>query len=185
MVYFPGARRDSRLLVRARNSAAAASAVRTAVGSEAGVQIETSEPLSNAVAALVGREKLLARVTVIVATLALTLAALGLYGVVAFAVTCRRAEFGIRLALGAAPAAIRRLVFRDTATIVVTGLALGLLLSMWASRIMSTLTGELPGVDWATTSAALVSLAGVAFVAGWLPAWRAGRTDPTVTLRAD
>ena len=185
MVYFPGARRDSRLLFRARDAAAAALTLRTVAGSEAGVQIETIEPLSNAIAALVGRETLLARVTVIVATLALTLAALGLYGVVAFAVTCRRAEFGIRLALGAAPAAIRRLVFRETALIVATGLALGTLLSISASRTMGTFAGELPRLDWATTAAAILCLAGVAFVAGWLPAWRAGRTDPTVTLRAD
>jgi predicted permease len=185
MVYMPGTRPDARLLMRVRDGSAAQALVRSAVSSEAAARVETIRPLRDAVVALIGREQMLARLSGIVAALALALAALGLYGVVAYGVMCRRAEFGIRLALGATPIHIRRLVLGETMTLVGVGIGLGLLLSLPASRAMAAFIAESPGVDPRTAGIATLCLAAIALIAGWFPAWRASRTDPAVTLRAE
>jgi predicted permease len=185
MAYLPGTRPDARLLMRVRDASAAQAAVRSAVSSEAVAQVETIRPLRDAVVALIGREQMLARLSGIVAALALALAALGLYGIVAYGVTCRRAEFGIRLALGAPPIHIRRLVLGETMKLVAAGIGVGLFLSLPASRAMSAFVAESPVIDPRIAGVATLCLAAIALIAGWLPAWRAGRTDPAVTLRAE
>jgi ABC-type antimicrobial peptide transport system permease subunit len=128
---------------------------------------------------------MLARLSGIVAALALALAALGLYGIVAYGVMCRRAEFGIRLALGAPPIHIRRLVLGETMKLVAAGIGVGLLLSLPASRAMSAFVAESPAMDPRIAGLATLCLAAIALIAGWFPAWRAGRTDPAMTLRAE
>jgi hypothetical protein len=185
MAYLPGTRPDAQLLMRVRDASAARAAVRAAVSSEAVAQIETIRPLGDAVVALISREQMLARLSGIVAALALALAALGLYGIVAYGVMCRRAEFGIRLALGAPPIHIRRLVLGETMKLVAGGIGVGLVLSVPASRAMSTFVAESPAMDPRTAGLATLCLAAIALIAGWLPAWRASRTDPAVTLRAE
>jgi predicted permease len=185
MAYLPGASPDAHLLMRARDASAAQALVRSAVSSEAVAQIETIRPLGDAVAALISREQMLARLSGIVAALALTLAALGLYGIVAYGVMCRRAEFGIRLALGATPIHIRRLVLGETMKLVGVGIGLGLVLSLPASRAMSAFVVGSPPMDPPIAGVATLCLAAIALIAGWLPAWRAARTDPAVTLRAE
>jgi ABC-type lipoprotein release transport system permease subunit len=185
MAYLPGASPDGQLLMRVRDASGAEALVRSAVSSEAGAQIETIRPLGDAVVALISQEQLLARLSGIVAALGLALAALGLYGVVAYAVTCRRSEFGIRLALGAPPNHIWRLVLRETMTLVGAGIAVGLVLSLLASRAMSAFVAESPAIDPRTAGVATLCLATIALIAGWFPAWRASRTDPAATLRAE
>lgn len=185
MVYLPGTRPDARLLMRVRDASAAQALVRSAVSSAGLAQVETIRPLVDAVAALVGREQMLARLSAIVAALALALAALGLYGIVAYGVMCRRAEFGIRLALGATPIHIRRLVLAETMNLVGAGIGLGLVLSLPASRAMSAFVVGSPAMDPRIAGVATLCLAAIALIAGWLPAWQAARTDPAVTLRAE
>jgi hypothetical protein len=119
------------------------------------------------------------------AVVALLLAAVGLYGVIAFGVSQRTREIGVRIALGAAPAAITRLAVGGGLRLTALGLALGTAAAVAATRVMtSMLYGVHPGDP--VTFAAIALLVGVvALVASYVPARRALRVDPTETLRAD
>jgi ABC-type antimicrobial peptide transport system permease subunit len=115
--------------------------------------------------------------------LALLLAGLGLYGVTAYAVSRRRAEIGIRMALGAAPAGVVRLVLRRVTVLVALGILVGAGVSVWASKFVATLLYGLEPRDPVTMAGAAVTLACIGAVAGWLPAYRASRIDPAEVLR--
>ena len=115
--------------------------------------------------------------------LSLLLAALGLYGVTSYAVTRRRAELGLRMALGADAVGVVRLVLARVAVLVGVGLIVGLALSLFASRFIATLLFGVPSQDPVTLVGALLLLAAVAAVAGWLPAQRAARLDPAHVLK--
>jgi ABC-type antimicrobial peptide transport system permease subunit len=184
MVYRPGAVSGARLLVRAREPGAATSLVRSVVAAvDPTAQIESVRALEGIVAALVSRERLLGVLSSVVAMIALTLAALGLYGIVAYSVTCRRTEFGIRLALGAQRADIRRLVLCGTLKIVAIGLVAGILAAAAASQIVSRIVPDVPTTNWPLMSGAAMTLVAVMTLAAWIPAWRAASTDPAWTLR--
>ena len=116
---------------------------------------------------------------------ALLLAVLGIYGVISYSVGRRTREVGIRLALGAAPADVLRMVLAEGLAVVGLGLALGLVGAFLATRSLSSLLFEVSRLDagsWAGV-AALLLLAGLA--ASWLPARRATRVDPVSALRAE
>jgi putative ABC transport system permease protein len=116
---------------------------------------------------------------------ALFLAAIGLYGVMSFSVSRRTREMGVRMALGAGAGDVLRLVMRQGAVELATGLAIGLLLAWGLSTL---LTGFLFGVsprDPVTFAATLVVLVVTGLVAAWVPARRATRVDPLVALRYD
>lgn len=115
--------------------------------------------------------------------LALLLAGLGLYGVTAYSVSRRRSEIGIRLALGASPASVVRLVVSRVALLVGIGAVAGIAASLWLSRFVATLLYELEPRDPATLLGAVVVLVAVGLAAGALPATRAARIDPAVVLR--
>ncbi len=129
------------------------------------------------------QERLLATLSIFFGGLALLLAMIGLYGALSYLVTLRRAEFGIRLALGALPGSILSLVMRDVAVVVVGGLAGGALLSFLAVRLLQKLLFGLSPHDPLTIGTAIGLLAAVALLAGYLPARRAMRVDPMVALR--
>ena len=129
------------------------------------------------------RERLLANVSVFFGGLALLLAGLGLYGVTSYAVNSRRTEIGIRLALGADPALVVRFVLKRVGWLVLIGVAIGVGLSAWAARFVATLIYGLEPRDPMTLAAAAGLLTLVGTLAGWLPARRASRTDPTIVLR--
>jgi predicted permease len=143
----------------------------------------TFRPLSDQVAGTLTQERLVARLSLFFGGLALLLAALGLYGVTSYAVSTRRTEIGIRMALGANPAGVVRLVLRRVAFLVLLGVATGAALSFWASRFVATLLYGLEPRDPATFVGAAVMLCAIGLLAGWLPARRAARIDPTVVLR--
>jgi putative ABC transport system permease protein len=127
------------------------------------------------------------RVSVVVlsvfAALAMVLAAIGIYGVLAYAVAQRTREIGIRMALGADASRVRRLVVRQGMTPAALGLAIGLVAAVFATRLMQKLLyGVTPG-DPATLALVALLLGGVALGASYLPARRATRVEPTEALR--
>jgi hypothetical protein len=140
-------------------------------------------PLEDQVNASLAQERMVALLAGFFGALALLLAGLGLYGVTASAVARRRAEIGIRMALGAQPAGVIRLVLSRVAILVGIGIVVGATASVWASRFVSALIFGIQPRDPTTLAAAAVVLAAVGASAGWLPAWRASRTDPAQVLR--
>jgi putative ABC transport system permease protein len=119
----------------------------------------------------------------ILGTLALVLAAVGMYGVLAFHVTARTREIGIRVALGARPPDVVRLVIAQGLRVTAAGVAIGLLIAALASRLLASLLQGVSPTDAVTWSAAVGVWIAVALVACWLPARRAARVEPLVALR--
>lgn len=131
------------------------------------------------------RERLLATLSGFFGALALLLAAIGLYGVMSYNVARRRNEIGIRMALGAEQARVVRMVLGEVALLTGIGLVAGLGVAMATTRFVASFLYGLKPNDPLTLSLAAVVLAGVAFVAGYLPARRASRTDPMTALREE
>ena len=119
------------------------------------------------------------------AVIALVLASVGLYGVMALTVTQRTRELGVRLALGAQRADIFRLVLSQGMLLVLAGLTVGLLGAIGAGRGLQSVLYGVGGFDLPALSFALFALAAVALIACWLPARRATRVDPIEALRAE
>jgi predicted permease len=137
------------------------------------------------VAASLVRERLLSMLATFFAGLALVLACIGLYGVMAYRVIRRTREIGIRIAIGARHRSVMWMVARETLLLVLIGAAFGTLLSVMAGRYVATqLFGVEPG-DPAATISALLVLTAVTLVAGYLPARRASRIDPVTALRIE
>jgi predicted permease len=139
--------------------------------------------LSQQVDDSVVQERLLATLSAFFGALALLLAMIGLYGALSYLVTQRRMEFGIRLALGAPPVSILRLVLRDVAIVLVAGSLAGIAISLAAIRLLQKLLFGLTPHDPAALLAAVAILAAVALVASYLPARRAMRLDALQSLR--
>jgi predicted permease len=129
------------------------------------------------------RERLLASVASLFGGLALLLAALGLYGIMSYAVVQRRQELGIRMALGAAPNAILGLMLRDSAAIVGLGVIVGILAAAFSTHLARSLLFGLAPNDPATFVAASVVLLAASLAAAFIPAYRAAETDPMIALR--
>ena len=129
------------------------------------------------------RERLLALISGYFGALALLLAALGLYGVTAYSVSTRRTEIGVRMALGAAAPAVVRLVLGRVAFLCALGVIAGVVVSLWATRLVAALLFNTPARDPLMIGASALALGLVAGAAGWLPARRASRIDPAVALR--
>jgi ABC-type antimicrobial peptide transport system permease subunit len=119
------------------------------------------------------------------AVLALLLASVGLYGVLSYAVTRRRREIGVRLALGATRTAVVGLIVRHGLLLTSTGLAAGFVLAWVATRAMSTMLYGVAATDLATFAAVVAVLTAVAGAACALPALRASRLDPMEVLRQE
>jgi putative ABC transport system permease protein len=118
-------------------------------------------------------------------SLALVLAAVGIYGVISYAVSLRTRELGIRMALGAARNDVLGMVLRQSLTLVGTGLAGGFVASLLLTRFLSSLLFEVRPIDLATSLAVSMTLAGVALLANYLPARKASKLDPIVALRCE
>jgi putative ABC transport system permease protein len=117
------------------------------------------------------------------AIMALVLAATGIFGVISYSVSCRTNEIGIRVALGASPGTILRMVLRETLVLTLAGLALGVPCALAASRALGHMLFGVSANDPATLAAVTFALAAVATLAGYLPARRAMRVDPMIALR--
>jgi putative ABC transport system permease protein len=115
--------------------------------------------------------------------LALVLAAVGLYGVLSYAVLQRTPEIGLRIALGATPGAVHSSVVRRGLILAGIGLAIGLTFSFAATRAIASMLYGIHATDPWTFAGASLTLLAIALAASYLPAWRAARVDPVQTLR--
>jgi len=151
--------------------------------------VDPDQPISNVqtMAEVLGTETSQRRLGMILLTafavLALLLASLGIYGVLAYFVAQHRNEIGVRLALGASPAKILLFVLQKGMKLTLLGVAIGLAASFALTRLMTSLLFGVNAVDPLTFAAVPVLLAVVAFLACWIPARRAARVDPVVALR--
>ena len=132
-----------------------------------------------------GRERFSSTLLAAFAGLALLLAAIGIYGVMSYAVSQRQSEIGVRLALGAEPARVRRMIFGAGLRLIGAGLALGMIGGILLSRTLEGLLYHTAIVDPLALSSVVVVLAAVASLAVYLPARRASRLNPLVALRAE
>jgi predicted permease len=129
------------------------------------------------------QERMIANLSAFFGLLALLLAAIGLYGVMSYAVLRRTNEIGIRMALGAQSGDVLGLVLRETLLLVLAGIGIGALAAVAATRLVSAMLFGLTPNDPATITVMTMLLLGTALLAGYLPARRAARVDPMVALR--
>jgi putative ABC transport system permease protein len=160
-------------------------AVRVIRGIDPLLPVSAVRPLDQVFAESIARPRLTAVAMLVFAGAALLLAALGVYGIVAYSVSQRSREFGIRVALGAKPAQIIRMVVGQNLRVVLIGLAIGLLTAIPATRLLRGLLYQVGPNDPATFVAIGTMLAVVAIVASYLPARRGTQVDPVVTLKAE
>lgn len=130
-------------------------------------------------------ERLLGFVSGAFGLVALTLAAIGLGGLLAYAVARRTNEIGVRMALGAAAGDVIRMVLRDSLGMVGTGILIGLPCAYAVARVLKTALFRLEPLDPRTAALSVFALLAVAFVAAWVPARRAARIDPMTALREE
>jgi predicted permease len=140
-------------------------------------------PLVEQMAASLRRERLLATLSAVFGSVALLLSVLGLYGVTAYSVARRRNEIGIRMALGASGARVRRMVLGDVARIVALGVVVGTAGALLAGKLVRGFLYGLTAGDPRVLVGAAAVLVGVALAAGLVPAWRASRVDALAALR--
>src|SRR5262249_26016906 len=143
------------------------------------------EPMEHVVWSSVGSPRFNAALVALSGALALVLALIGVYGVISYSVERRTHEIGIRRALGAQTADVLRLVLNQAMTLVVVGIALGLVGALALTRVLTTLLFDVQPTDPATFAAVSLLLAGVSLAAGYLPGRRATRVDPTDALKAE
>ena len=184
----PGPSGRASVIVSVRWAASEAQAARGVAAALRAVDPDlafTLRPLADQIDAGLAQERMVAWLSGFFGALALLLAGLGLYGVTAYAVARQRTELGIRLALGATPGAVVRLVLSRVTLLVGLGIAAGAGVSIWMSRFVATLVFGIAPRDPGTLAAAAVILALVGAIAGWLPARRASRIDPLEVLRSN
>jgi putative ABC transport system permease protein len=131
------------------------------------------------------QERMIAALSSAFGLLALALACVGLYGLLAWSVARRTFEIGVRMALGAAPSTVRWLVLRETFGLALAGVALGLPAALAGGLLISNLLFGVSAADPPVLAAAAALLAAVALIAGYLPARRASGVDPAAALRAE
>jgi putative ABC transport system permease protein len=149
------------------------------------VMIRSVRTLDEQVDRSIGPERLIANLCVAFGGLALLLAGIGLYGVMAYSMAHRTGEIGIRMALGATRGGVLRLMLTDSAPIVLVGALLGLAGASIASRLIGSFLFGLAPTDGVTMMTATVVLMAVSALAVYIPARRAARVDPMVALRHD
>jgi predicted permease len=133
--------------------------------------------------ATLSQERLFAMLTGAFGVLALVLACIGIYGIMAYTVARRTNEIGIRIALGARTDQVLRMVLSEASWLAVIGIAIGLGCAIWLTRFLGALLYGLKPSDPLTLIGAAALLLGTALAAGWIPAWRASQVQPMEALR--
>jgi predicted permease len=131
------------------------------------------------------RERLLSSLSTAFGTLAIMLAMIGLYGLISYAVVRRRNEIGIRMALGATPAAIQRNTLTGASTMIAAGVAIGLPASLFAARAIRGMLFGVSSTDPLTIAGSLLLVAFIALTAAYIPARRAARIQPSIALTTE
>ncbi len=149
------------------------------------VEVWATLPMTDYIQAAFVAPVLASRLLSWLGLVALTLAAMGVYGVMAYAVGQRTQEFGVRMALGADTGDVLGLIFREGLVLGVAGIAVGLVLAVAATRLMGGFLIGISPFDPATFVGGPVLLGAVTLLACWLPARRATRVDPMVALRSE
>jgi len=172
-------------LVRTRRAPSVAiPELRAAIHSaDASVRIQAVATADQLLDRTVDLDRLIAALSSAFGILAIVLAMVGIYGLMAYDVTRRTAEIGVRMALGATRPAIMRLVFREVLTIAAVGVAFGILASRPLGRLVASLVFGLEPGDPRVLAAAIAVLLTSALFAAWIPARRAARLDPLAALR--
>jgi ABC-type antimicrobial peptide transport system permease subunit len=130
-------------------------------------------------------ERLMASLSGFFGVLSMLIATIGLYGVMSYMVSKRRVEIGIRMALGADPATVVRMVLRESTVLLLVGVLIGSTLAVFASKWAASLLFELKPWDPVSIAVAVALLGSVSLLAAWIPARRASRVAPTIALRAE
>jgi hypothetical protein len=165
---------------------ALAGSVRAAVQSvDPALAIVDMNAMTNQVRESLWQEHLFARLTTIFSALALTLACVGLYGTISYGVGRRRSEIAVRMALGARYSQVVWMILRQAVVLGLAGVVVGVPLSMWASKYVSTLLFGLTPRDPVMLTLTAAVLVTVSSVAGYLPARRAALVDPARALKQD
>ena len=191
LVYYPLAQHPDayarNLYVRANGAvasvrAAVRDAVRTAAPGLAVREVVTLGELSDRT---VSSERTVSNLAALFGLVGVAVACLGLYGTIAYSVARRTNEIGVRLALGASPSGVWWMVLRETLSLVLCGVAAGVLVMLPLSRALSSQLFGLTGRDPLTLAVASAVVVSVGALAGAVPAWRAAKVNPTAALRAD
>jgi len=172
------------VVVKSRDATTAVRAMREAVReADPTLPVFGVRTMDEYLARTLTSKRLMMLVLALFALVALTLAAVGIYGVMSYAVAQRTSEIGIRMALGAHPRDVLRLVVGQGLLLTVVGVALGLGAAYWLTRLMTALLFGVSATDPLTFAAVALLLSFVAFLATWVPARRASRVDPLIALR--
>jgi putative ABC transport system permease protein len=145
--------------------------------------VPTLEPMTTFLATQLAQPRFNMMLLAVFAAVAMVLAAIGIYGVIAYSVTQRTREIGIRMALGAQKTQMLTMVLRQSMLLVVIGLAIGFLVALGATRVMSTLLYGVGANDLSIYAVVIALLSAAAFLASYVPARRAMKVDPMVALR--
>jgi len=143
------------------------------------------QTMDEVVSKSVGTPRLYSALSGLFGALAGLLAMVGVYGVTAYNVRRQRRAYGIRLALGADPGAVRRLIVRRGAIVAASGIAIGLVAALFMTRLLGTMLNDVKPTDPAVFAGNAVIVLIVSMAACYLPARWAGRVDPAVVLRND
>jgi ABC-type antimicrobial peptide transport system permease subunit len=192
MIYAPFQQDRSGLLrfvsfvARTTDPAAAAQGIRAEIRRAApDLPIESAVTMDDAVAASVAEPRFRMVLLGLFAGAAMLIATCGLYGLMAYAVTQRRREIGVRMALGATRRDVQRLVLGRALRIVAVGLVIGLVGAVGVTRVLQTFLFGVTPTDPIAFAAVTLLLLAVGVLAAWLPARRATRIDPSAALRAE
>jgi ABC-type antimicrobial peptide transport system permease subunit len=143
------------------------------------------QTMQDVVSASVGQPRLLSALSGLFAALAGLLAMVGVYGVTSYNVRRQRREYGIRLALGADPGAVRRLIIRRGAVVAMTGIAIGAVAGFFLTRLLESMLNDVKPTDPGVFAANAAIVLAVSLAACYIPARWAGRVDPALVLRND
>lgn len=149
------------------------------------IAVGAPTPLGAMISGAVGQRRFAMSVLAAFGAVALVLAIVGVYGVIAYSVTARRQEFGVRIALGAFPRQLVMSVLAYGARLAAIGLVFGVVAAVFLTRFLSSLLFEVRPLDVGTFAGAALALVVATLAACWLPARRAARVDPVIAMRVE